>query len=127
MGARRLTHAARRSFSRARPNAGPSASAGSVVITTTYSTLIDCTHNQMGPCMCALLSARAGDESIVQRLFPSMPDTPEIPRPRLRRADGAEPLRRKSMALPHPQRPLWRRALNYLLMFATAVLLVDAL
>ena len=31
------------------------------------------------------------------------------------------------MALPRPQRPLWRRALHYLLMFATAVLLVDAL
>jgi cell division protein FtsB len=31
------------------------------------------------------------------------------------------------MALPRPQRPLWRRALTYLLMFATAVLLVDAL
>jgi cell division protein FtsB len=56
-----------------------------------------------------------------------MPVTPETPRPRIRRADGAEPLRRKSMALPRPQRPLWRRALNYLLMFATAVLLVDAL
>jgi cell division protein FtsB len=31
------------------------------------------------------------------------------------------------MALPRPYRPLWRRALNYLLMFVTAVLLVNAL
>jgi cell division protein FtsB len=31
------------------------------------------------------------------------------------------------MALPRPHRPLWRRALNYLLLFATAVVLVDAL
>ena len=31
------------------------------------------------------------------------------------------------MAPPSPQRPLWRRAVNYLLMFATAVLVVDAL
>ena len=53
--------------------------------------------------------------------------TPETPRPRLRRVEGAEPLRRKSMAPLRPQSPLWRRALNYLLVFATAVLLVDAL
>ena len=57
-----------------------------------------------------------------------MPATPETARPRIRRpGDGAEPLRRKSMAPPRPYRPLWRRALSYLLMFATAVLLVDAL
>ena len=56
-----------------------------------------------------------------------MPPTPETPRPRIRRTEGAEPLRRKSMSLPRPHRPLWRRALNYLLMFATAVLVVDAL
>ena len=56
-----------------------------------------------------------------------MPPTPEVPRPRIRRAEGAEPLRRKSMALPGPHRPLWRRALNYLLVFATAVLIADAL
>jgi cell division protein FtsB len=31
------------------------------------------------------------------------------------------------MAPPSPHRPLWRRAVNYLLMFATAVLVVDAL
>jgi cell division protein FtsB len=37
------------------------------------------------------------------------------------------PLRRKSMALVRPRSPLWRRALNYLLVFATAVLLADAL
>jgi cell division protein FtsB len=51
----------------------------------------------------------------------------ETPRPRQRRADGAEPLRRKSLTLPRPPRRLWRRALNYLLVFATTVLLVDAL
>src|SRR5262245_22977040 len=56
-----------------------------------------------------------------------MPPTPEISRPRIRRPEGAEPLRRKSMALPGPHRPLWRRALNYLLVFATAVLIADAL
>ena len=52
---------------------------------------------------------------------------PEAPRPRIRRGDGVEPLRRKSMAPLPPARPLWRRALNYLLAFATIVLLVDAL
>jgi cell division protein FtsB len=53
--------------------------------------------------------------------------TPETPRPRVRRAEGIEPLRRKSMAPPRPRSPLWRRALHYLLVFATAVLLADAL
>ena len=53
--------------------------------------------------------------------------TPETPRPRIRRPDGAEPLRRKSMAPLQPRTPSWRRALNYLLVFATVVLLVDAL
>lgn len=53
--------------------------------------------------------------------------TLEPPRPRLGRAEGAEPLRRKSMAPLPPARSLWRRALSYLLMFGTAVLLVDAL
>ena len=56
-----------------------------------------------------------------------MPVTPETPRPRLRRTEGTEPLRRKSMAPLRPGRSLWRRALSYLLMFGTAVLLVDAL
>ena len=53
--------------------------------------------------------------------------SPATPRPRIRRAEGAEPLRRKSMAPLRPQWPIWRRALNYLLVFATVVLLVDAL
>lgn len=53
--------------------------------------------------------------------------TPETPRPRLRRAEGTEPLRRKSMAPLRPARSIWRRGLHYLLVFATAVLLVDAL
>ena len=52
---------------------------------------------------------------------------PETPRPRVRPVERAEPLRRKSMAPLGPQAPLWRRALNYLLVFATVVLLVDAL
>jgi cell division protein FtsB len=53
--------------------------------------------------------------------------TPELSRSRVRRTEGAEPLRRKSMAPPRPQGSLWRRALNYLLVFATVVLLADAL
>ena len=53
--------------------------------------------------------------------------TPETPRPRIRRGEGVEPLRRKSMAPLAPARPLWRRALNYLLVFAAIALLVDAL
>jgi cell division protein FtsB len=56
-----------------------------------------------------------------------MPVPPETPRPRVRRAEGTAPLRRKSMAPLRPQSPLWRRALHYLLVFATAVLLADAL
>jgi cell division protein FtsB len=56
-----------------------------------------------------------------------MPVTPEPPRPCLRRAEGTEPLRRKSMAPLCQGRSLWRRALSYLLVFGTAVLLVDAL
>ena len=56
-----------------------------------------------------------------------MPVTPETPRPRLRRTEGTEPLRRKSMAPLRPGQSLWRRALSYLLVFGTAVLLVDAL
>lgn len=53
--------------------------------------------------------------------------TPETPLPRVRRPEGAEPLRRKSMAPLRPPRSIWRRALNYLLVFATVVLVVDAL
>ena len=52
---------------------------------------------------------------------------PEAPRPRIRRPEGAEPLRRKSMAPLRPPTTIWRRALNYLLVFATVVLLADAL
>jgi cell division protein FtsB len=53
--------------------------------------------------------------------------TPEALRPRVQRPDGPEPLRRKSMPPPGPHRPIWQQALNYLLVFATVVLLVDAL
>jgi cell division protein FtsB len=56
-----------------------------------------------------------------------MPVLPEPPRPPIRRPEGAEPLRRKSMAPLRPPTTIWRRALNYLLVFATVVLLVDAL
>ena len=56
-----------------------------------------------------------------------MPSIPETPRHAFAAPEGAEPLRRKSMAPPRPRPALWRRALNYLLMFATVVLLVDAL
>ena len=52
---------------------------------------------------------------------------PETSRPPVRRPDGPEPLRRKSMAPLGPRRPIWQRALNYLLVFATVVLFVDAL
>ena len=56
-----------------------------------------------------------------------MPVTPETLRPPLRRTEGTEPLRRKSMAPLRPGQSQWRRALSYLLVFGTAVLLVDAL
>ena len=58
-----------------------------------------------------------------------MPATPETPRPRPRvvRPDAPEPLRRRrTPAAPAPS-PLWRRALNFLLVFAAVVLLADAL
>jgi cell division protein FtsB len=52
----------------------------------------------------------------------------ETPRPRAKRPDAPEPLRRKRTALPStPSSSTWRRALNYLLMFAAVVLIVDAL
>jgi cell division protein FtsB len=57
-----------------------------------------------------------------------MPATPVSLRPRGARPDAPEPLRRARVAPPAaPASPLWRRALNYLLVFATVVLLVDAL
>jgi cell division protein FtsB len=58
-----------------------------------------------------------------------MPATPETIRARGARPDAPEPLRRARAAslLPAPSLPIWRKALNYLLVFATAVLLVDAL
>ena len=56
-----------------------------------------------------------------------MPVIPETPRPRIRRPGEPEPLRRKSMAPLCPPTTIWRRALNYLLVFAAVVLLVDAL
>jgi cell division protein FtsB len=55
-----------------------------------------------------------------------MPPTPEPIRPRPRRTDGPEPLRRKRIQ-PAPRSPLWRRVLNSLLVFAIVVLLADAL
>jgi cell division protein FtsB len=57
-----------------------------------------------------------------------MPGTPESlrPRPQVVRTDA--PLRRRAApAPPEPSSPLWRRALNYLLVFATVVLFADAL
>jgi cell division protein FtsB len=56
-----------------------------------------------------------------------MPALPEVPRSRQTRGQSPAPLRRKQLLSPAPSRPLWRRALNYLLVFAVAVLLVDAL
>jgi cell division protein FtsB len=62
-------------------------------------------------------------------MFPeTMSAAVETPRPRAKRPDVPEPLRRKRTALPsQPSSSTWRRALNYLLMFAAAVLIVDAL
>jgi len=56
-----------------------------------------------------------------------MPALPEVPRSRQTRGQSPAPLRRKQMQPSSSRRPLWRRALNYLLAFAVAVLLVDAL
>ena len=59
-----------------------------------------------------------------------MPATPESPlsSPRVVRPVGPEPLRRRRAPVaPGPSSPLWRRALNYLLVFATVVLFADAL
>lgn len=58
-----------------------------------------------------------------------MSATTEIPRPRPRvvRADTPEPLRRRREPAAPGRSPVWRRALNYLLVFAAVVLLADAL
>jgi cell division protein FtsB len=55
-----------------------------------------------------------------------MPPTPEPLRPRPRRTEGLEPLRRKRPQTA-PRAPLWRRVLNFFLVFAVVVLLADAL
>jgi cell division protein FtsB len=59
--------------------------------------------------------------------MPATPETLQTPRPRVRRADSFEPLRRARVAAPARSFRIWRRALNFLLVFATVVLLVDAL
>jgi hypothetical protein len=46
--------------------------------------------------------------------------------PPLRRKSGSEPLRRKRVA-PAPASAFWRKPLQILLIFVTAVLLIDAL
>jgi cell division protein FtsB len=59
-----------------------------------------------------------------------MPPPAEItlePQPRSRPAGGAEPIRRKRVAAPAPGTGRWRRALDYLLLFVTVVLVVDGL
>jgi cell division protein FtsB len=56
-----------------------------------------------------------------------MPATPEIVRPRVVRPGAPPPLRRARAAAPVRYTPLWRRALNFLLVFTAVVLLVDAL
>jgi cell division protein FtsB len=56
-----------------------------------------------------------------------MPAPPEIRRLRSVCPESPVPLRRRQVSLPAPSRSIWRRALNYLLLFAVAVLLVDAL
>ena len=55
-----------------------------------------------------------------------MPSTPDPAILRSARPDGIAPLRKKRVQ-PAPAAPRWRRALNFLLIFATVVLLVDAL
>jgi cell division protein FtsB len=53
--------------------------------------------------------------------------TPETPLPRpTRTPQAAAPLRRRTVQ-PAPRAPIWRRALNFLLLFATLVLLTDGL
>jgi cell division protein FtsB len=56
-----------------------------------------------------------------------MAPTPESPRPRPRRTPAPEPLRRKQIQLASRASSAWRRALSFLLIFAIAVLLADAL
>jgi cell division protein FtsB len=56
-----------------------------------------------------------------------MAPTPESVRPRPRRTPAPEPLRRKQVPLAARASSVWRRALNFLLIFAIAVLLADAL
>jgi cell division protein FtsB len=58
-----------------------------------------------------------------------MPRSPEITPPAtpvVRRNDGPQPLRRKQLQTPSGL-PRWRRGLNFLLVFVTVVLVVDAL
>ena len=57
-----------------------------------------------------------------------MPDTPRS-RPKAARSDTPEPLRRRAPASSPPlsASPIWRRGLNFLLVFAAVVLLADAL
>lgn len=57
-----------------------------------------------------------------------MPGIPESPRPRPQVGRTDAPLRRRPAPVTaEPSSPLWRRALNYLLVFATVVLFADAL
>jgi cell division protein FtsB len=59
-----------------------------------------------------------------------MPPSPEItiqPHPRIRRSGSAEPLRRPRAAAQGPGSGRWRKALDYLLLFVTVVLVVDGL
>ena len=60
--------------------------------------------------------------------MPGMPETTR-PRPKTARSDAPEPLRRRPAASSPPlsASPVWRRGLNFLLVFATVVLLADAL
>ena len=61
--------------------------------------------------------------------MPGMPDTSRA-RPKPARSDTPEPLRRRAVASSTPPlsaSPIWRRGLNFLLVFATVVLLADAL
>jgi cell division protein FtsB len=57
------------------------------------------------------------------------PSSGTIDRPVLpaRRREGSEPLRRRQGQQSAPGLPQWRRALNFLLLFVTIVVVVDAL
>src|SRR5688500_2907174 len=63
--------------------------------------------------------------SLNTRMAPA-PEIVDKRAPQTRRREGPLPLRRKQVQ-PPPTLPQWRRSLNFLLVFVTIVLVVDAL